>query len=112
MKQVEINTLNRFDHVSVTFPVDERGNYMIVSGEWVGWDHNIIPDEPANNLHFAMAHTGRQVRNIVTADRVTDMEYDDELKFTLTELEQDFTVFYLCEPAWWQDQTHVRMSQS
>jgi hypothetical protein len=41
------------------------------------------------------------MRNIVTG-KAEEMEYDDKIQFTLSNIEQDFTVFYLCEPAWWQ----------
>jgi hypothetical protein len=50
---------------------------------------------------FELKAVGRQMRNIVTG-KSEPMEYDEKMRFSLTELEQDFTVFYLCEPAWWQ----------
>jgi hypothetical protein len=97
----EVNTLVVGSTVSVTMPTDEHGNYLIASGVWVGFAYTDFGTGTDNGMVFELKAVGRQMRNIVTG-KAEKMEYEDRMRFTLTELEQDFTVFYLCEPAWWQ----------
>jgi hypothetical protein len=100
MQTVDIDKLQQLDFVAMVLAPDDEGNYLVVSGEWGGYVNDAL-SEGTNNVYVRMFHTRRESVNVVTRDRTTETEFDDDVTMTIDEEDQPDMKFYLITPHSW-----------